>query len=375
MLIKQPDSDLALSKLWDIIAGIRNRFNNCVVNRHDIIDVLYISSYMMSPGVAYQNRRLLDEIVSIVDISPRNFICIVRTTAPSNFPGMMGKLQNQAINSLRSKCYVITYDKNHQFTNHAKFIMHYHICFSENIVYHSRYYGSTNLTTAGLAYYVRRNRTIGLGNYEEFFAKRLQPRSKLNKKDLYYIEEILQLINHKMHLYTNAVYLEYFVKKYIWNIGPLLDHANKVISGTTMGKLYETYVDLLAAHNETYAFLNEIPGKLITEKLIEEMNKIEPSTNLSEIEMLIPSGPEQAELMAKYLELSDTELRKTVKEYIDALEKAIELIEGKYIPLVHGIYGYLDEKERSFLEFVKSNGEYHMKSLEKAIGSYKSRNR
>jgi hypothetical protein len=38
----------------------------------------------------------------------------------------------------------------------------------------------------------------------------------------------------------------------------------------------------------------------------------------------------------------------------------------KYLPKLESIKEYFDEKEVAFLDFIKSNGEYHEKSLKKA---------
>lgn len=97
MFIKYPNSDNALRSLWNMITFVRDRFSNCVRQNHDAVAILYISSLIISPRVAYRGNQLLDEIHNLVNLSPRNFICLVRTTAPSKFPGRTKSLQEQAV--------------------------------------------------------------------------------------------------------------------------------------------------------------------------------------------------------------------------------------------------------------------------------------
>jgi hypothetical protein len=95
-----------------------------------------------------------------------NVICVVKVPAPPIFHNGMKNILERAINELKSLgCYVKTFNAatNFQgtsttpsidigFINHAKFIVFYHFCFSENVYYHAKYYGSTNITIPGLAH-------------------------------------------------------------------------------------------------------------------------------------------------------------------------------------------------------------------------------
>jgi len=92
----------------------------------------------------------------------------------------MRVLQKQAIDLLRDMCYTVIYHPSYEFLNHAKFALYYQMCYSENIVYHGKYYGSTNLTVAGLAY---RRGARSIGNYEEYAATDLRPKFILSGGD------------------------------------------------------------------------------------------------------------------------------------------------------------------------------------------------
>ncbi len=367
VIIKYPDSDNALRRLWDIIMFVRDRFNNCINQHHTSVAILYISSLIISPRVAYRGNQLLNEIRKLVNFSPKNFICLVRTTAPSRFPRLMRFLQEQAIDFLRDRCYTVVYCPRREFLNHAKFLMSYHVCFSEGRIYHGKYYGSTNLTVTGLAYreYGRGSRRIG--NYEEFCATNLRSMLSL-RRSAFYLEEILDLINHKVSLYTNSDYLREYLTEHLMYMESILRHSRRIVAGTTLGELYETYVDLLVAHSQTYALLDEIPGKKLTKELEKELAEIKPPANPFELEMMMPTNTKQAELLAKDLGLQRIELRKMIRDYIDVVEKARELIEVYLTMLtLREIKSYLDSKEYDFMEFIELNNEYHRKSLKKIM--------
>ena len=364
MFIKYPDSDNALRSLWNMIMFVRDMFSNCIHQQHDAVAILYVSSLIISPRVAYEGNQLLDEIHNLVNLSPRNFICLVRTTAPSNFPGRMKSLQEQAIDFLRDKCYIVVYDPKREFLNHAKFLIFYHVCFSERIIYHGKYYGSTNLTIAGLAY---RRSSRSVGNYEEFSTTNPRPKLNLNRGDIFYLNEILDLIVHKASLYTDPNYLRKYLTDHLMYVESILQHSRRIISGTTPGEPYETYVDLLITYNQTYALLDEIPGKKLTKELEKELTEIKPPMNPFELEIMIPTNVEQAELLAKDLGLQHTELRKMIKDYIDVVEKAYRLIKERYLTVLKEIRNYFDIKEHSLMEFIERNNTYHKKSLVKMI--------
>ncbi len=363
MIIKYPDSDNAIRKLWELLDFTEDRFTNCVRSNHNALSVLYISSLIISPYVTYKGQTLIDRIRSFVDISPSRFICLVRTASPYNFPKNMRRYQEKAINRLRDKCYVVVYDSSHEFLNHAKFFVYYHICLSEQIVYGWRFYGSTNLTAAGLSSGSQNK----IGNYEEFAARNPRPKLMLEPNDIFYLNEVIDLLRHKKGLYTEARYLREFIEKYLMRSAQLLQDANKIVSGTTLGELYEAYVSLLFTYNRVLSFLDEIPGKRLTGKLVAEIEGIRPSVSVFELEAMLPTDAESAELAAKDLGLSDPQLRKEIRNYIYALEKINKVIKDKYVTVIDEIWKYFDEAEHRFVEFLEKNTEYHINTLSKIV--------
>jgi len=276
--------------------------------------------------------------------------------------------QKQAIDLIRDRCYTIVYHPGCEFLNHAKFAVYYQICFSENIVHHGKYYGSTNLTVAGLAY---RRGTRNVGNYEEYMVADPRPKSistrGLTRGDKFYLNEALELIIHKASLYTDPNYLRRYLLSHLTYMEQVLYHSRRVVSGTTLGELYCAYVDLMMIHNQSYALLDEVPGKKLTEKLEIKLMRIKPPINTFELEMLIPVNEKHGEMLAKDLGLGYESIYNLVKEYIDVVEKAYKLIKNGYLAVLGEIKNYFDSKEQKFVEFIESNNVYHKNSLAKAI--------
>ncbi len=307
----------------------------------------------------------MNEIHNIISLSPKDFVCIIRTTDPSYFSKLssLKLLQKQTIDFLRDKCYVIVFGPHREFLNHAKFLIFYHVCFSEKIIYHGKYYGSTNLTIAGLAF------GKSSGNYEEFWKS--GPISKLDfsKGDEFYLDEMLALINHKISLYSDDDYLKKYLSDHLNYMHFTLMRGKRVLRGTTIGELYETYVDLLIMYNKTFALLGEIPGKKLTEELKEELIEVKSPTNPLELEMMVPVDAENAELLAEDIGLGRNNLRSQIRDYIAAMEQAFKLIKRGYLDIIslNEIKKHADEKEVEFIEFIKTNGTYHKRNLKKIL--------
>ena len=361
--IKQFDNDNAARDLWQLLEGIRNRFNNCIRQNHDTIGLLYISSLIITPSAIYNGIKLIDKIRTIVGLSPKNFICILRTAAPSNFPGKMHILQRLSLNLLRNQCYITVYNKKTSFLNHAKFILYYQICYSENIVYHGRYFGSTNLTLHGLAYRVQRNRIVG--NYEEYAMYQIRPKLQLSDGDQFYLNEALDIIKHKSKLYTSSNYLREYLSDHLRYLQSIIEQSKRIISGTTLGELYSSHIDLAIALIQTYSLMEEVPGKKLTEKIISKLMEIEPPPNIFELEALIPFNIRQSEELARALEVRKDELYRINKKYINNLKEYYNIIKEEYIPKTREILNYLDKGEKSFLELLKYHNEYHIPRLSK----------
>jgi len=207
------------------------------------------------------------------------------------------------------------------------------------------------------------------GNYEEFTTVRPGAKSinRLNRYDRFYLEEVLELITHKASLYTDPNYLRSYLTSHLVMLETVLEHSRKVASGTTLGELYEAYVDLLYAYNQTYALLDEIPGKKLTMELKDALIKTSPPVDPFELEVMVPVKADDAELLAKDLELRATDLRESIMNYIGAIIKSRELLKEKYLPMSNQMDRYFDEKERRFVEFVRENSRSHRNLLKKLI--------
>lgn len=256
-----------------------------------------------------------------------------------------------------------------EFLNHAKFLVFYHVCFSGRVIYHGKYCGSTNLTIAGLAYRRGIGGSRGIGNYEEFTISNPRPRLNLGRGDVFYLSEVLNLVTHKASLYVNPNYLRKYLLDHLMRMESILHNSRRIISGTSLGELYETCVDLLVVYDQTYALLDEVPGKGLTREIEEELAKMKPPVNPFELELMIPIDRDQAELLAKDLGLQYAALRKMIREYIDVLESACRLIKERYLAKLERVRDYFDVKERSFMEFIERNNTRHRRSLERIIGT------
>jgi len=319
------------------------------------------------------NQKLVDKVATLARSSPSNFICVVRTTAPSYFPGDMGHRHKDAVNALRSSCYVLLFDRRGSgFLNHAKFFVYYHICLSEGRIYHWKYFGSTNITVDGLSYYVNRRGRL-IGNYEEFMVTKPRFKPALTKGDLYYLkDEVLDVITHKEALYTDISYLESFLGNHMIALENVIRYGQAVLSGTTLGELYEAYIDMLAMYNQTLALLEELPGKKLTERLIEKMVSAE-SPNPFELELLLPSDSSQAEEIARELGLQEAELRDRIRKYIGILTELKQFSET-YLKSVRseGIRRFLDAIEAEFETFVRSYAGQHREIIVRTLKRFKS---
>jgi hypothetical protein len=362
MRIKEPNSNNALKSLYEQLELTREKLANCVVQNHDVTAVLYISSLIITPNVIFNGRKLLQEISNIVGLSPR-CICVVRTTTPNDFPPSMKHWQKKSIDFLRDKCYVVVYSKKREFLNHAKFFVHYQVCFSENIVHFGNFHGSTNLTTLGLG------NPQGRGNYEQFMESN-GIKYNLSKRDKSYLSEVLDLISHKALLYTNHKYLAQHVSDHQKALERLLRPESWNNFRFPQRELYEKYISTLAVYNQTFAFLDEVPGKKLTDEIIDKLGNLRPPTNPFEIEIMFVY-PEYAEFIMEDLDLDEKTLKDLIEDNISAIKNAFELIKEIYQPAIERIEEFIDEKEAVFLEYLIKNNKTHVDDLERIIKSIK----
>jgi len=118
---------------------------------------------------------------------------------------------------------------------------------------------------------------------------------------------------HKASLYTDLNYLRKYILDHLTYIERVLHHSRRVASGTTLGELYCAYVDLMVAYIQSYALLDEVPGKKLTEELGTKLMRIKHPINTPELEMLMPVDEKHGEMLAKDLGLGYEDTRRLVK--------------------------------------------------------------
>lgn len=368
MLIKKPTSDIALRKIWNFLRIMKDRLRNCHNGGHDFLTVVYMSTYVISPSVTFQGSNLLNKIKGLINSSPQRVVWLLRTTSPYSFPQnprskalSIRNLQKQAIDSLRDRCYIVVYNKN-EFLNHAKFLVYYHICFSEGILYHGKYYGSTNLTNAGLS--DRSGRFPG--NYEEFVVIGPRPRFlRFTNSDKFYLNEVYDLLLHKFRLYTDRDYLRRFFSDHLRHFDRLLQHAQRILSGTTLGEVYDAYISIQMLYNQTFSILDQLPGKKLTVKLIESIEKeIGPPEYTLELEMKAINDLTFTERILSEMGLDKKELKELLNESVKNVKKMREKL-VEYENAIRLIANYFDEKEKKFIRFIEKNAQLHINYVEK----------
>lgn len=364
MIIKQPDSNNALVSLWKIIDDAKDLLTNCMNQNHDNTVVLYVSSLIISSRVIHNGKNLLNEISNLVSIAPKNCICVVRTNTPNYFPSFMAKWQTQSINALRGQCYVIQYPPKRTFLNHAKFLLHYHVCFSEKIVDHGKFFGSTNLTLKGLSNPKPR------GNYEEYW-KNSGTKRRLSSTDGYYLQEVLDLITYKASLYTSSQFLNQNIEEHKHSLQNLLNMVGDITGNFKTGFpdsfLYDTYVRSLELYNQTFALFSEMPGKTITNEIINDLISESPPKNPFEIDMMT-LDTEYYDVTNEIPEFAE-ELPELLEKKIYSIRKALELITEKYQPAIENINNYFDEKELLLINYIEEHNEKQVYNIERMLNS------
>jgi hypothetical protein len=274
----------------------------------------------------------------------------------------MKTMQQKSVDYLRDKCYVVVYSQKREFLNHAKFLMYYHACFSEKIIYHGKYFGSTNLTLSGL-WKPRQSQ----GNYEEFTFNR-GIKLGLSRADEFYLNEVFDLISHKASLYTDPQYLTKFMLDHITSLENLLHDGREIISqgsSSKFEKLYEIYINSLLAYAQIFALLDEVPGKKLTGDIIRKLISTKPPLSPFEIEMML-IDPEYVNLIIEDLELDKGALYELIKENIGIIENAFNLI-SRYQTLSKEIKNYMDDKEINFVKFLDEYNKAHIESIKALI--------
>jgi len=299
----------------------------------------------------------MDAIDREAKYCPEEFVCIVRTSSHTRFgkKTRLSTLQKEAIDELRRYCYVKVYDRN-AFDNHAKFVLIYHFCFTEKVFYHGRYFGSTNLTTKGLSSYGLSSYGVSRrGNYEEFVSTRLRPFTfsphTRYKGHRYYISDAKRVLDEKIGLY-NPSYLRDYIKEHKKKILDLVDHISQIIRHTPIRELFHAYVLSQDLYLQTLAFLDELPGKELTSKIIKETvseaieEKMEFPDPL-EIEMLATDDEKIMYRTVELLGLTEEGLKKEIEKYLEAIKVTLDYLSEYYRP--EEIKEHYDETEREFV--------------------------
>jgi hypothetical protein len=445
MFIKQPSSNNALESVRQLIDEIVNRIQVCANGSsgqsHDFLSLLYISSYTMSKS-AIKSAGISRALQNIMrSNAASNVICVVRVPAPPIFRNNMKNVLERAINELKSAgCYVKTFNAvtsfqgtsttpsiDIGFINHAKFIVFYHFCFSENVYYHAKYYGSTNITIPGLATYASGMR---LGNYEEFYVSQLGlnhlqnlileqgaiNRNRTDKRRLYrakreirttlfYVNEMYDIVKNRNSLYyvvpDPSLRPEEYIHRHIQLFNNVIERIRQqLIRSNTMmdggGKLqddklvelYTAYINSQVLFLTILSFIYDLPGAQLTKRIIdsmfEELHQRHPkpieAPNPALLEMLIVDmnhnmkSEEQrkkdivkdiTEIMHEVLSLKPRDLSYIASEFLKICKEALEKLRNEYLAKYDRdtINRYYDEVEKKFVEFIERNGKNHVDKL------------
>jgi len=357
LIIKESNSNAAARAYGNLIRDIAQRFDICAHQGHDFALVIYMSSLMISRYTGYSGSIFIDEIANLARLSPTHLVWVVRTTSANHFPGYMRLTQMNAINYLSPIAYLVQYDPNLAFLNHAKFLLSYHVCFSESAAYHGTYFGSTNLTLAGMFH--SRNRP---GNYEEFQWS-YRHRNFLSTRDVPYLEEVESLIRYSVALRSSETITQY-VRTHLEYLQRIISAAESTLRGTTTGELFGRYLDLTMAYSQSISFLAELPGRKLTDDIANSIIARHPVPNPFEFEVL-DCDEGFSEKIASELGLDKSTTRELVRQGIVAAEDIMKEIRESYLPKIEDIANFRDDAEDQFYQLTQRYAEKH--------GSYVSR--
>ena len=364
MIIKQPNDDYALRSFLETLESLarkrRSRWNYEQWRRG--FTILYFSSYIITPQALElphprynQCITILSLINDIVNNDKEGAVCIVRTSSPNIFSRNIRYLQQKAIDTLtRVNCYVSVYDRS-QFINHAKFFIGIHFRDVNNPHQYliAKYYGSTNFTEAGLS----------KGNYEEFYYRKLNKESNLQKSS-YYLYEIYNIMSRKNNLYTNQEFLKQYYSKHLSELEELRESIAQAIKTTSMIKLFQAYVDSQVLHLQAVSFVSDLPGRQQTSKVLQRVAaKVSPPDPL-EVEALTASDKMAymvVDMMVRELGLEKEDLRGATLKHLEATASLLNLLSEEYKP--EDAREYLDDAEKSFLDYLSEYGKAHLSTL------------
>ena len=385
MYIKYPHDDKPLKDLSRLLLVIEREAKRCTGNDHNFISLVFISSYIFSNALKIDSKLFSDVLSDLTSKYAKNMVCIIRTTGPSTLRGFTS--HRVFIDSIRDKCYIIEYDYNGQFLNHAKFLVWHHICLTERIIHVSKMYGSTNFTIPGMSNksYVRvRGRLIrrNVGNYEEYYYSGRQRYTIVNLPQQvamaihWYLSEMLKLLIHEVRLYTDPDYLRNILKEHLGRLHTIMNLIDERLRGTTLGELYEAYLEALIEYSRSITLLDQLPGKKLTSKIIEELLKIKEPVLPLLLETMIPSNLEASEEIVKTIGYTEKELREKLRSLLYTLKETREKIESEYYKRIHEITANklesfieenADDRERNLYERIKTYGMKHQRKIEEIV--------
>jgi hypothetical protein len=255
------------------------------------------------------------------------------------------------------------------FLNHAKYALTYIINLSNGKYMFLKYYGSTNITLAGLAH-----QHNGFGNYEEYY---VDPRSESGRisdlvKDYrhrFYLFHIHNTFNRYYSLRSDKRYLRQQVNDFISQLKKKIDEVQKIVSGTTLVDLLYSYVQLQALYLHTLNFIGDLPGRKLTSKITQKALEIVMPPNSLEVEALMfdPEVPETKEIMSK-LSFAEKDLRSWIEDYLKALNYLIKELHENYRKEVDRIEMYYDDIERKQIEWLERHAKYILGILLRILG-------
>ena len=255
------------------------------------------------------------------------------------------------------------YDKS-QFVNHAKFFIGFHFCnYIRFSCFTTKYYGSTNFTIAGLSSYGSCSRR---GNYEEFYFRRAYL-ERMQKRSLYYVSEVYNVVKERYGLYNDPKFLRQYYEAHLNELERLKKIIELNLEINTLAKLFQTYIDVQALYLQLLSFISDLPGRELTTRIIEETEKLlfetgmEPPDPLT-VEALMVRDEESAENLAKSLEFSKENLRDLTRKYLDMLTDTLVLLKERYQP--ENVREYFDYVEKYFVEYLGEYGKIHLEILE-----------
>lgn len=363
MKIKHPESNNALISLWKHLDDAQFVLTNCVAQNHEVTSVVYISSLLIMPNVTFGGVKLVDKITNLANLTP-DCICLIRTTTPEYFRGKMKSLQKAALNSLRTKCYVVVFSPYKEFLNHAKFLIHYNFCMSEQVVHYGDFFGSTNFTGVGLG------NSIIRGNFEEYAeSDGIKKAYKTSSRDRAYLKEILYLINYKAWLYTDSQYLINHVSGHVRAMEELLRSEKQDPEFSKIGDAYQKYLASLTLYDQTLALLDDVPGKNLTVEIIDELTSKYSPTSPFEVEAM--SGGLFSEESIRDLGFSENALKDSMEASNNALGLASTIIRERYQPKITNIREQFDEGERDFFEDLRKHHKERAEKLDTIISPSK----